>query len=179
MELGWVGLGQNLESIIANYFLIIFLIFILYKTNIFIVSRSRTPNWPLHTNRQVWSVCNISVCEIQSWFPVVQRITLSSSRTPSDSTTSAKGSTATTWQMESTTLYKFPDTWLCNIFKLGRNCRNWFYDSKNIFLQEKFIEAACGNYSTLSISGGGGVVAVHVMWCCNLDWNFQENFLPK
>ena len=39
------------------------------------------------------------------------------------------------------------------------------------------MSAAGGDYKTLSISGG--VVAVHIQWICNLDWDFMENCLPK
>ena len=39
------------------------------------------------------------------------------------------------------------------------------------------VAAAGGNYTQLSISGG--VVAVHIEWICNLDWDFQKYCLPK
>ena len=39
------------------------------------------------------------------------------------------------------------------------------------------VEAAGGNYTQLSITGG--VVAVHIEWTCNLDWDFQRYCLPK
>ena len=55
------------------------------------------------------------------------------------------------------------------------------------------VSAAGGNYTQLSISGKkslsvydrclimtpGGVVAVHVEWTCNLDWDFNKYCLPK
>jgi hypothetical protein len=39
------------------------------------------------------------------------------------------------------------------------------------------VEAAGGNYTTLSISGA--VVAVHIKWTCNLDFDFENNCLPE
>ena len=59
-------------------------------------------------------------------------------------------------------VYNFsdPDTWMCNIFKLG-----------------DMVTAAGGNYSQLSVSGG--VVAIHIQWLCNLDWDFMKYCLPK
>ena len=41
----------------------------------------------------------------------------------------------------------------------------------------EIVSAAGGDYDKLSISGG--VVAVHIQWICNLDWDFMENCLPK
>jgi len=52
------------------------------------------------------------------------------------------------------------DTWLCNIFRLG-----------------DMVTAAGGNYSTLAITGG--VVAVHIQWRCNLDFDFHKHCLPE
>ena len=59
-------------------------------------------------------------------------------------------------------VYNFsePDTWLCNIFKLG-----------------DMVRSAGGNYTQLSVSGG--VVAIHIQWICNLDWDFMKYCLPK
>jgi len=53
-----------------------------------------------------------------------------------------------------------PDTWLCNIFRLG-----------------DMVTAAGGNYSTLAATGG--VVAIHIQWKCNLDFDFLQNCLPE
>ena len=39
------------------------------------------------------------------------------------------------------------------------------------------VEAAGGNYTQLSV--GGGVVAVHIQWICNLDWDFLQHCLPR
>ena len=39
------------------------------------------------------------------------------------------------------------------------------------------MKAAGGNYTTLSINGG--VVAIHIKWICNLDFDFQKNCLPQ
>ena len=39
------------------------------------------------------------------------------------------------------------------------------------------VQAAGGNYTQLSITGG--VVAVHIEWICNLDWDFHRYCLPK
>ena len=39
------------------------------------------------------------------------------------------------------------------------------------------VEAAGGNYSTLATTGG--VVAVHIQWKCNLDFDFIKNCLPE
>ena len=39
------------------------------------------------------------------------------------------------------------------------------------------VEAAGGNYSTLATTGG--VVAVHIQWKCNLDFDFLKNCLPE
>ena len=75
-------------------------------------------------------------------------------------------------------LYNFsdPDTWLCNIFKLGKNCCNWFLFTKYSPLGE-IVAAAGGDYTSMSISGG--VVAVQIQWICNLDFDFMQNCLPK
>ena len=53
-----------------------------------------------------------------------------------------------------------PDTRLCNIFRLG-----------------DMVEAAGGNYSTLATTGG--VMAIHIQWKCNLDFDFIKNCLPE
>ena len=39
------------------------------------------------------------------------------------------------------------------------------------------VKAAGGNYTTLSINGG--VVAIHIKWICNLDFDFKKNCLPQ
>ena len=39
------------------------------------------------------------------------------------------------------------------------------------------MSAAGGNYSTLAVTGG--VVAIHIQWICNLDFDFQKNCLPR
>ena len=39
------------------------------------------------------------------------------------------------------------------------------------------VEAAGGDYEKLSVTGG--VVAVHIQWICNLDFDFMEHCLPK
>ena len=39
------------------------------------------------------------------------------------------------------------------------------------------VEAAGGNYTQLAVSGG--VVAVHIQWICNLDWDFFKYCLPR
>ena len=39
------------------------------------------------------------------------------------------------------------------------------------------VSAAGGNYTSLSV--GGGVVAVHIQWSCDLDWDFFTYCLPK
>ena len=59
-------------------------------------------------------------------------------------------------------VYNFsqPETWMCNIFKLG-----------------DMVRSAGGNYTQLSVSGG--VVAIHIQWICNLDWDFMKYCLPK
>ena len=41
----------------------------------------------------------------------------------------------------------------------------------------EIVEAAGGNFHQLSIKGG--VVAVHIQWICNLDYDFLENCLPR
>ena len=50
---------------------------------------------------------------------------------------------------------------------------NCYFD----FVPGDMVAAAGGNYTQLSISGG--VVAVHIEWICNLDWDFQKYCLPK
>ena len=45
------------------------------------------------------------------------------------------------------------------------------------FVVGDMVRAAGGNYTQLSISGG--VVAVHIEWICNLDWDFDKYCLPK
>ena len=39
------------------------------------------------------------------------------------------------------------------------------------------MRAAGGDYTRLSV--GGGVVAIHIQWICNLDWDFMKYCLPK
>ena len=39
------------------------------------------------------------------------------------------------------------------------------------------VAAAGGNYSTLAVTGG--VVAIHIQWVCNLDFDFYQNCLPR
>ena len=43
--------------------------------------------------------------------------------------------------------------------------------------QGDIVSAAGGNYSTLAVTGG--VVAIHIQWICNLDFDFQKNCLPR
>jgi len=119
---------------------------------------------------------NITVCEIQSWCPVEDdRLVLGKDRpliTGSENhTVFIKNSIRFSYFGERfhrnnmashVCLYNFtdPTTWLCNIFKLG-----------------DIVAAAGGNYSTLAVTGG--VVAVHIEWSCNLDFDFLTNCLPK
>ena len=39
------------------------------------------------------------------------------------------------------------------------------------------VLAAGGDYTSLATMGG--VVAVHIMWICDLDWDFTKYCLPK
>ena len=39
------------------------------------------------------------------------------------------------------------------------------------------VLAAGGDYDSLATRGG--VVAVHIQWLCDLDWDFQQYCLPK
>ena len=39
------------------------------------------------------------------------------------------------------------------------------------------VLAAGGDYTSLATMGG--VVAVHIMWICDLDWDFAKYCLPK
>ena len=39
------------------------------------------------------------------------------------------------------------------------------------------MTAAGGDYSQLATRGG--VVAVHIQWICNLDWDFMKHCLPR
>jgi len=120
---------------------------------------------------------NITVCEIQSWCPVEDDQLLLGKERPlitgsEHHTVFIKNSIKFSYFGEQyhrnnmpnnrVCLYKFsdPDTWLCNIFKLG-----------------EMVAAAGGDYSSLSIKGG--VVAVHIQWICNLDFNFMEHCLPR
>ena len=104
--------------------------------------------------------------------------TLSSSRTPSGSPILVKGSTATTCQpvSASTTLliqtlgFATYSSWVRNISTVSK-------DFKIVGPSGEIVEAAGGNYSTLSVNGG--VVAVHIQWICNLDFDFMENCLPR
>jgi len=59
-------------------------------------------------------------------------------------------------------VYNFSDprTNQCNIFRLG-----------------DIVLAAGGDYASLATRGG--VVAVHIMWICDLDWDFIKYCLPK
>ena len=84
---------------------------------------------------------------------------------------------------EKVCVYNFSDsdTWMCNIFKLG----DLLCGKRQIVLKltkhPKFsgdmVTAAGGDYRKLSVSGG--VVAIHIQWICNLDWDFMRHCLPK
>ena len=54
-------------------------------------------------------------------------------------------------------------------------CEN--YKANILMVAGDMVAAAGGNYTQLSISGG--VVAVHIEWICNLDWDFVKYCLPK
>jgi hypothetical protein len=51
------------------------------------------------------------------------------------------------------------------------------FSNSNFSLAGEIVEAAGGNYSILAITGG--VVAVHIEWICNLDFDFHNNCLPR
>ena len=53
----------------------------------------------------------------------------------------------------------------------------YFSQSLTICTTGDMVEAAGGNYSTLATTGG--VVAVHIQWKCNLDFDFLKNCLPE
>jgi len=119
---------------------------------------------------------NITVCEIRSWCPVEDDQLLLGNKEPlitgsEEHTVFIKNSIRFSYfgerfhrnnMPDKVCLYNFtdPDTWLCNIFKLGA-----------------IVAAAGGNYTTLAVNGG--VVAVHIQWICNLDWDFLQYCLPK
>jgi P2X purinoceptor 3 len=46
-----------------------------------------------------------------------------------------------------------------------------------IFWLGDIVRMAGGNFTSLSISGG--VVSISIQWKCDLDFDFQENCLPK
>jgi len=119
---------------------------------------------------------SLSVCEIQSWCPVEDDRLILGGRRPL-----ITGSEFHTVYIKNSIRFSYfgdkyhrnnlphgicrydftnKTTWLCNIFKLG-----------------DMVLAAGGNYTQLSISGG--VVAVHIEWTCNLDWDFEQYCLPK
>jgi len=116
------------------------------------------------------------VCEIQSWCPVEDdRLVLGKGRpliTGSENHTAfIKNSIRFSYfgddyhrnnMPDKVCVYNFSDaeTWMCNIFKLG-----------------DMVRAAGGDYNKLSV--GGGVVAIHIQWICNLDWDFMKYCLPK
>ena len=77
-------------------------------------------------------------------------------------------------------VYNFSDsaTWMCNIFKLGdiiSDNPGWLL--RCILRPGDMVTAAGGDYTKLSV--GGGVVAIHIQWICNLDWDFLKYCLPK
>jgi hypothetical protein len=76
-------------------------------------------------------------------------------------------------------LYNFtdPNTWLCNIFKLGKMYICFFFCFLNYPIIGEIVAAAGGDYTSLSI--GGGVVALQIQWIYNLDFDFIQNCLPK
>ena len=76
-------------------------------------------------------------------------------------------------------VYNFTDsdTWMCNIFKLGDMRNNLVKGLYITFTIGDMVRAAGGDYNKLSV--GGGVVAIHIQWICNLDWDFMKYCLPK
>ena len=54
---------------------------------------------------------------------------------------------------------------------------NWCDRFLISFLSGDIVAAAGGNYSTLAVTGG--VVAIHIQWLCNLDFDFYQNCLPR
>ena len=77
-------------------------------------------------------------------------------------------------------VYNFSDsaTWMCNIFKLGdiiSDNPGWLL--RCLLRPGDMVTAAGGDYTKLSV--GGGVVAIHIQWICNLDWDFLKYCLPK
>jgi len=49
---------------------------------------------------------------------------------------------------------------MCNIFRLG-----------------DIVTAAGGNYTAMAVTGG--VVAIHIKWICDLNFDFHDNCLPE
>ena len=76
-------------------------------------------------------------------------------------------------------VYNFTDsdTWMCNIFKLGDTRNNLVIQIYTTITIGDMVTAAGGDYNRLSV--GGGVVAIHIQWICNLDWDFMKYCLPK
>ena len=89
----------------------------------------------------------------------------------------AKGSTATTCPTRSVSTISLILILGCVTYSSWvRSARTGFLFSKYSPLGE-IVDAAGGDYTSLSI--GGGVVAVQIQWICNLDFDFMENCLPK
>jgi len=119
---------------------------------------------------------NVSVCEISSWCPVEDDRLLLGNKRPlitgsQKHTAFIKNSIRFSHfgdrfhrnnMPHGICVYNFSDpaTHLCPIFRLG-----------------DIVEAAGGNYTKMSVKGG--VVAIHISWICNLDFDFMKNCLPK
>ena len=93
-----------------------------------------------------------------------------------DSLSLATSSTATICPRKyvSTTSMILPPDFVTSSVLVSSIC---LYLSLKLSISGDIVESAGGNYSTLSISGG--VVAIHIKWICNLDFDFMENCLPE
>ena len=81
---------------------------------------------------------------------------------------------------------RFYDLWLSNLSVVPTmkgtwwllNCAQCLNLSTDLSLiAGDMVTAAGGNYSTLAATGG--VVAIHIQWKCNLDFDFLQNCLPE
>ena len=106
-----------------------------------------------------------------------QSTTLSSSRTPSSSPILVRGSTATTCPtMSASSTSPTPPPGCATCSSWVRASRLWGCEWP-LPCSGEIVSAAGGDYTSLAVSGG--VVAVHIQWLCNLDYDFLQYCLPK
>jgi len=119
---------------------------------------------------------NKTVCQIRSWCPVEDDHLLLGNARPL-----ITGSEHHTVFIKNSIKFSYFGERFHRNNMPGKICLFNFTDTNtsqcNIFRLGDIVLAAGGDYASLATKGG--VVAVHIRWLCDLDWDFTKYCLPK